>query len=241
MRFKLKKSTAAILAFSMLTLVGSTIYAADYRYDELNRVTSVEKEGKTTTYTYDQGGNLLSATSTTSSSLQRSASSVLAGWTPYMTQGLKPIYETAAFGGTGDTPREAPVSVTESTYGGSANEAQWMTLSGPTRSGGANIYRDMTVQGGASYTYQGHLKTEQMKDAVAQVVVNYYDDQNRLIRHDNVFNVKQDTDWQSYNMNLIAPSDAATARVHLQIVLLKAGGQAKAGFADGTFVQEGGE
>lgn len=158
-----------------------------------------------------------------------------------MTQGLKPIYETVAFEGMSDTLKEASVSVTESTYGGSANEAQWMTLSGPTRSGGANIYRDMTVQGDASYTYLGQVKAEQMKDAVAQVVVNYYDNQNRLIRHDNVFNVKQDTDWQSYNMNLIAPSDAVTARVHLQIVLLKAGGQAKAGFADGTFVQEGGE
>ncbi|WP_169833759.1 hypothetical protein [Saccharibacillus sacchari] len=105
------------------------------------------------------------------------------------------------------------------------------------RTGGANIYRDMPVQEGISYTYRGQLKSDQMRDAVVQVVVNYYDIQQRLIRHDNVINVKQDSDWKTYNTNLIAPSGAVTARVHLQIVLLQANGQATAEFADRTFEQ----
>ncbi len=224
----------------MLTIIGSTIYAADYQYDGLDRVTSVGKEGKSTKYVYDQGGNLLSATSTTVSNVQ--SSSIVEGWTPYITNGMKPLYEKAPF--VEDEDLATSISVVDSTYGDAAKEAQFITLNGATRKGGANVYRDMPVQGGSVYTYQGRVKSEQMKDAVVQVVVNYYDNQQKLVKYDNVINVKQDTDWQSYNVKLTAPSDAVTARVHLQIILFKANGQAKAGFADRTFekvVQEGGQ
>ncbi|GGO00254.1 RHS repeat domain-containing protein [Saccharibacillus kuerlensis] len=236
MKLGTKKSTAVILVFSMLTVVGSTIYAADYQYDSLNRVTSVEKEGKTTNYTYDQGGNLLSATSTSATSIQQT--NIIAGWTPFMTQGMSPYYETEALNENGDLASNDSVSVTDSTYGESASTAavQFITLNAD-RTGVANIYRDMAVQGDVGYTYQGQVKTEQMKDAAVQVVVNYYDEQNRLIKYDNLLNVKQDTDWKSYHTNLIAPPQAVTARIHLQVVLLEANGQAKAGFVDRTFKQ----
>ncbi|CAM3443733.1 MULTISPECIES: hypothetical protein [Saccharibacillus] len=231
MKFKGKKSMAVVLTLCMLTLVGSTIYAAEYRYDGLDRVASVEKEGRITSYTYDQGGNLLSATSAPASSA--GPSSVLAGWTPYRTSGMQPRYAIAAPDGSGVTaPGSATATVTEQTYLLSASQV--LVLNGP-RPGGANIYRDLAVQGGTAYTYQGQVKSEQMKDAVVQVVVNYYDRANRMIRYDQILGLKQDTDWQAYQEKRMAPSDAVTARVHLQVVLLRANGQAKAGFVDRTF------
>ena len=283
MRFKLKKSTASILALSMITIAGSSIYAAEYRYDDLNRVTSAEKEGKTTNYVYDSAGNLLSATSSenaNTSSAQTSlvqSEDIIEGWTAYQTTGMSARYETTTIDvkeGTlpaeetpaveeevpaEETPaveeaapaeeapaveeaapaKEAPV-VEEDTPAVSDTQlevvVQRLSLNAD-RTGGANIYRDMPVQEGISYTYRGQLKSDQMRDAVVQVVVNYYDIQQRLIRHDNVINVKQDSDWKTYNTNLIAPSGAVTARVHLQIVLLQANGQATAEFADRTFEQ----
>jgi len=331
MRFKLKKSTASILALSMITIAGSSIYAAEYRYDDLNRVTSAEKEGKTTNYVYDSAGNLLSATSSenaNTSSAQTSlvqSEDIIEGWTAYQTTGMSARYETTTIDvKEGTLPAEETPAVEEAApaeetpaveeaapaeetpaveeaapaeetpaveeevpaeetpaveeevpaeetpaveEAAPAEEAPAVEEAAPAkeapvveedtpavsdtqlevvvqrlslnadRTGGANIYRDMPVQEGISYTYRGQLKSDQMRDAVVQVVVNYYDIQQRLIRHDNVINVKQDSDWKTYNTNLIAPSGAVTARVHLQIVLLQANGQATAEFADRTFEQ----
>nr|WP_281175766.1 hypothetical protein [Saccharibacillus sacchari] len=291
----------------MITIAGSSIYAAEYRYDDLNRVTSAEKEGKTTNYVYDSAGNLLSATSSenaNTSSAQTSlvqSEDIIEGWTAYQTTGMSARYETTTIDvKEGTLPAEETPAVEEAApaeetpaveeevpaeetpaveeevpaeetpaveEAAPAEEAPAVEEAAPAkeapvveedtpavsdtqlevvvqrlslnadRTGGANIYRDMPVQEGISYTYRGQLKSDQMRDAVVQVVVNYYDIQQRLIRHDNVINVKQDSDWKTYNTNLIAPSGAVTARVHLQIVLLQANGQATAEFADRTFEQ----
>lgn len=334
MKFKMRKSTAVITALSMLT-VGSSVYAAEYHYDGLNRITSVEKAGKTTAYIYDQGGNLLSVTSDSSkeaASSLRQTSSVLSGWTPYKTSGMQPYYElsiaqiqhelpvtqeseseegqvnenvpetnkvpkseetsaseeesaaeeeaiaeqnpvigsdeSAKEQATTDKP-EANVSIEspgnseasedrQPTEGPSvinkeesdkANEdssqqelpetvsnaeVQLMTLDAE-QAGGANVYRDIPVKGGAVYVYHGWVKSSSMKNAALQVVVNYYDAQNRMITYDNLTNQKLDTDWAAYKGNATTPTEAITARIHLQIVLLKADGHAEAGFSAPVF------
>ncbi len=253
-RFTVK--TGAILLLSTILLSsGIVASAADYQYDGLDRVTSVQRGDQTTTYTYDPGGNLLSVTSTNTPTVQKS--NIVQGWTAYMTKGMKSRYETATanvYGSNQDAPvryftssvaqdvyGSAPVTVTQEVYSEPAPllTAQWLTLDAK-QTGGANIYRDIPVQRGTLYTYEGWVKTEEMKDAVVQVIVNYYDKNNRLLRYDNLLNLKQNTDWKSYNASLVAPTGAVKARVHLQIVLLKANGHAKAGFADRTFEKAGG-
>lgn len=245
------KPLAAILVGLSVLTASTAAYAADYTYDDLNRVTSVEKDGKQTTYTYDHGGNLLSVQSTSKLAVQKS--NIVSGWTAYMTKGMKAQYETTTANVYGDAPVTYAPSVADNVYGDSASTvandvyqssnrnltAQLITLDAK-RNGGANIYRDIPVQGGTGYTYEGWVKTDEMKDAVVQVIVNYYDSNKRLIRYDNLLNLRQNTSWTTYNAHLTAPSDAVKARVHLQIVLLKANGHAKAGFADRTFSKAGG-
>ncbi|WP_411343873.1 RHS repeat domain-containing protein [Paenibacillus sp. WLX1005] len=245
------KSLAAILVGLSVLTASASAYAADYTYDDLNRVTSVDKDGKQTTYTYDHGGNLLSVTSTSKPAVQKS--NIVSGWTAYMTKGMKAQYETTTANVSNDTHVTYAPSVVENVYGDTSSTvaadvyepsnsnltAQLITLDAK-RSGGANIYRDIPVQGSTSYTYEGWVKTDEMKDAVVQVIVNYYDGNKRLIRYDNLLNLRQNTGWTSYNAKLTAPSGAVKARVHLQIVLLKANGHAKAGFADRTFSKAGG-
>ncbi len=253
-RFTARTVAAVLLCTAMFSHVG-IMKAADYQYDGLDRVTSAQRGDQTTTYTYDHGGNLLSVTSTSTPAVQKS--NIIQGWTAYMTRGMKSHYETATANvySNNDAPvhyftssvandvysDNRPVTVTEEVYSSPEPTltAQWITLDAK-RTGGANIYRDIPVQGGTLYTYEGWVKSDEMKDAVVQVIVNYYDNNKRLIRYDNLLNLKQNTDWKSYNARLVAPAGAVKARVHLQIVLLKANGHAKAGFADRTFEKAGG-
>ncbi|WP_082096620.1 RHS repeat domain-containing protein [Paenibacillus wulumuqiensis] len=236
-----------------ITVATSVTLAADYKYDDLNRVISSEKDGKTTTYTYDHGGNLLSVKSTAAPARQKD--NIISGWTPYMTKAVKAQYHTASENVYGDAPVTIYQSVSSSVYGdttvsgdvyetiSSDMNVQWIEVNAK-RTGGANIYRDIPVDAGSSYSYEGWVKSDEMKDSVVQVIVNYYDNRNRLVSYDNILNLKQNSIWHNYQASLRTPSRAVKARVHLQVVLLKSNGHAKAGFADRTFeraVQEGGK
>ncbi len=115
---------------------------------------------------------------------------------------------------------------------------QWMTLDA-RKAGGASIYRDIPVQSQTSYTYKGWVTSDQLQNAVVQVVINYYNSQNRLIRYDHVLDLQQNTTWIPYTATLTTPTGAVKARVHLQVVLLKPNAHAHAGFADRTFKKAG--
>ncbi|MFD1886781.1 RHS repeat domain-containing protein [Paenibacillus wenxiniae] len=244
-----------VLLCVAFTMIGRAVYAADYTYDSLNRVISAEHENGVTTYKYDAGGNLLSITSTHTPAVQKS--NVIQDWTAYITPGIKARYETAtadvyASSVTDDVYTNATPTVTSNVYANSGTTttvtsdvytpptdslvAQWMTLDA-RKAGGASIYRDIPVQSNTSYTYKGWVTSDQLQNAVVQVVINYYNSQNRLIRYDHVLDLQQNTTWAPYAASLITPAGAVKARVHLQVVLLKPNAHAHAGFADRTFKQ----
>ncbi|MDN4620972.1 RHS repeat protein [Paenibacillus sp. PsM32] len=243
-----KISTMIVLSMISMLLTAPLMYAAEYQYDDLGRVTSVTKDGKQTIYTYDQGGNLLSVTSNTNSKSLRQASNVIAGWTAYTTKGIKASYRTATEDVYAPIANMTPQSVVHNVYSdttvasdvyhssSSMMNTQWIDVSSK-RTGGANIYRDIPVKAGQTYSYNGWVQSNNVKDAVVQVIINYYDKNNKLVHYNNILNLKQNSDWHTYGANLKAPAKAVKARVHLQIVLLKSKGTAQAGFADRTFEQ----
>lgn len=243
-----KISTMIAISMMSMLLTAPLMYAAEYQYDDLGRVTSVTKDGKQTTYTYDQGGNILSIKSSTSSKSLRQTSNVMTGWTAYATKGIKASYRTATEDVYAPTTTTIPQSVVHNVYGdttvasdvyhssSSMMNTQWIEVSSK-RTGAANIYRDISVKAGQAYSYNGWVQTQNVKDAVVQVIINYYDKNNKLVHYNNILNLKQNTDWHTYGANLKAPAQAVKARVHLQIVLLKSNGTAQAGFADRTFEQ----
>lgn len=231
-----------------MLLTAPLMYAAEYQYDDLGRVTSVTKDGQQTTYTYDQGGNLLSVTSSSNSKALRQNSNIIAGWTSYTTKGIKATYRTATEDVYAPIATTTPQSVVHNVYGettvasdvyhssSSTMNTQWIDVSSKHISG-ANIYRDIPVKAGQAYSYNGWVQSKNVKDAVVQVIINYYDKNNKLVHYNNILNLKQNSDWHTYGANLKAPAQAVKARVHLQIVLLKPNGTAQAGFADRTFEQ----
>ncbi|MFD1991975.1 RHS repeat domain-containing protein [Paenibacillus nicotianae] len=243
-----KISTIVILSMISMLLTAPFMYAAEYQYDDLGRVISVTKDGKQTLYTYDQGGNLLSVTSNTNTKSLRQASNIMAGWTAYSTKGIKANYRTATEDVYAPIANMTPQSVVHNVYGdntvasdvyhssSSMMNTQWIDVSSK-RTGGANIYRDIPVKAGQTYSYNGWVQSSNIKDAVVQVIINYYDKNNKLVHYNNILNLKQNSDWHTYGANLKAPAKAVKARVHLQIVLLKPNGTAQAGFADRTFEQ----
>lgn len=250
LRWIIKKLIVVLLCVA-ITMIGRAAYAADYTYDSLNRVTLSEQENGVTTYTYDAGGNLLSIASTHTPAVQKN--NVIQDWTAYITPGIKARYETVtvdvyASSVTNDVYTNAKPTVTSNVYGESGTTvasdvytsptedmvAQWMTLDA-RKAGGASIYRDIPVHSNTSYTYKGWVTSDQLQNAVVQVVINYYNSQNRLIRYEHVLDLQQNTTWIPYAASLMTPADAVKARVHLQVVLLKHNAHAHVGFADRTF------
>ncbi|WP_322925307.1 hypothetical protein [Paenibacillus campi] len=249
------RKVVVVLLCVAIAMIGRAAYAADYKYDALNRVTSAERANGVTTYTYDAGGDLLSIKSTDTPAVQKS--NVIQNWSAYITPGIKAVYQTAtvdvyASSVTNDVYTNSASTVTSNVYGSADGTvtsdvyapptqsmvAQWMTLDA-RRAGGASIYRDIPVQSNTSYTYHGWVTSDLLQDAVVQVVINYYDRQQHLLRYDHVLNVQQNERWTPYTATLSTPAGAVKARVHLQVVLLKPNAHAHVGFADRTFKKAG--
>lgn len=214
-RIKWLYAVVVVLIVSVMFSINAS--AIQYNYDALNRlITSEKDDGQTTQYQYDAAGNLLSVTA--SSTISGSAAGVADGWTPYATAGIDAQYSV----------------VTESVYGTEAADTniyavQHIAASGQT--GGANVYRDIAVDGQQAYAIDGHVKADQLANAAAQVIVNYYNAQNQLIGYENAVNVLEASGWTSFNKELAVPVDAAKARVHLQLLILETNGSGNAGYA----------
>lgn len=203
---------AVVIVLVVSVMFSISASAVQYNYDALNRlITSESDDGRTTQYQYDAAGNLLSVTE--SSNINGPAAGVADGWTPYATAGIDAQYSV----------------VTESVYGANIYAVQHIAASGQT--GGANVYQDIAADGQQAYTIDGYVKADQLANAAAQVIVNYYNAQNQLIGYENAFNVLEASGWTSFNKELAVPVDAAKARVHLQLLILETNGSGNAGYA----------
>ncbi|WP_161795169.1 RHS repeat domain-containing protein [Aneurinibacillus migulanus] len=100
--------------------------------------------------------------------------------------------------------------------------------------GAANVYQDFSVQEQQSYTISGQTSAEKVRNTAGQVVVNYYDEKNRFIGHENIVNVLDSSEWKSFRNELSIPAGAAKARVHLQVLISQAEGSGNFGFAGVT-------
>ncbi|KIV50049.1 hypothetical protein AM501_30515 [Aneurinibacillus migulanus] len=101
--------------------------------------------------------------------------------------------------------------------------------------GVANVYQDFSVQERQSYTISGQISAGKVKNTAGQVVVNYYDEKNRFLGHENIVNVLDSSEWKSFRNELSIPTGAAKARVHLQVLIFQAEGSGNFGFAGVTF------
>lgn len=251
----------AVMVFCLLSsLFSISVSAAQYNYDELDRLTTVESiNGEATHYVYDAAGNLLTVTTTASetgmaeanlSEGDGTADHVQEGWTPYFTSGIAAQYSVtneSIYGGAYEP------SVVNDVYAGTSSPTQSVTqnvydaiqeanvypvqqiIASASRAGGANVYKDVRVTGQQMYSLSGWVKADQLRHSAVQVVVNYYDARNRLIGYENAVNVLGSSGWTNFNATLSAPTGAQKARIHLQLIILEAGGSGIASYAGISF------
>lgn len=103
------------------------------------------------------------------------------------------------------------------------------------RPGGANVYRDIEIKTDQDYFISGWSRADVLKNAVVQVVVNYYDKNDQFIGHQNILNMLQPSSWKWFDSKVVAPPNAVKARIHLQLLILEANGSGTASFAEISF------
>lgn len=140
---------------------------------------------------------------------------VATGWTPFFTKGVTANYSVASKNESNLTVQRLIVE--------------------SERPGAANVYRDFSVKKQQSYTISGWIAAEKVEHAAGQIVVNYYDEKNHFIGHENVVNVLQSSEWKPFTSTLSIPNGTVKARVHLQGLILQADGSGNFGFAALTF------
>lgn len=234
----------------MVVLLGGSapeLSAQQYEYDDLNRLISVEQEKKTTQYTYDAGGNLLTVKATPRDTGTAAVKGQVAqDWKSYATRGVEASFSTVtedaymeSSSGTGTVTGDV-YTVTDDVYQQSVPEGQerviqYIDVSSP-QIGGANLYRDLAVTAGESYTVKGQAKVLELDKAAVKVVVNYYDTAGKLLSYQHVAIYQQtNPDWETFQAGLAVPAGAVKARVHLQITVLQPHGSGQAGFLGLSF------
>ncbi|WP_018885643.1 hypothetical protein [Paenibacillus massiliensis] len=234
----------------MVVLLGGAapeLSAQQYEYDSLNRLVSVEQEKKSVQYTYDAGGNLLTVKATLRDAGAAPVKGQVAeGWKSYATRGVEASFSTvtedaymASSGGTSTVTGDV-YTITDDVYQqpvpeGQERVIQYIDVSSP-QIGGANMYRDMAVTAGESYTVRGQAKVMQLDKAAVKVVVNYYDAAGKLLSYQHVAIYQQtNADWETFQAGLSVPAGAVKARVHLQITVLQPQGSGQAGFVGLSF------
>jgi len=224
------------------------VSAKQYEYDELNRLTAVDSENGRTTYTYDAGGNLLSAAhSPMDASSFHVTTDVAPGWIPYATSGVEAEFTVVTEAVYQDQPQSAVTkdvyssvgqdeySVTGDTYVDQGTMTVQNISARANQTGGVNIYRDLDISGGQTYIAKGLTKAPLIEQSVVKVVVNYYDAKGKFITHHNALILPQASGWESFYSETVSPQNAVKARVHLQITILQKSGSGAAGFANVSF------
>ncbi|MBD8496946.1 hypothetical protein [Paenibacillus arenosi] len=233
-----------IAVASLFQYTGLAAYITQYTYDAGDRlITASSKEHGDTSYQYDAAGNILRV-----STAQHAAGSLVngnfsgevlptgiaQGWNSYATEGVTAAYQivtepvTVAMPA---IPNGVTPSVYEAVYQSTSPHVQMIQVSS-TKPGGANIYQDMSVMGGATYSLSGWMKAELLNHAAAQMVVNYYDKDNTYVSHAIVRNVLTAEGWAPVQTELKVPDHAVKARLHLQVLLLSDSGSAVAKYGN---------
>lgn len=233
-RIKWITVVSSVLLLSII--VSLKVSAVQYGYDDLNRLILVEEEsGETTHYEYDAAGNLLSMETTPASaggatSAVMSTYGVSEGWTPYFTSGVVAEYSVDAEVVYADVQEP---TVTDVVYmpGESSAWAVQRIAAEAAVPGGANVYKDIAVAGPQAYSIKGWIKAASLEQAAAQVIVNYYDERDRLVGYENAVNILAASDWTSFEKELTIPEGTAKARIHLQLLMPQANGAGNALFA----------
>ncbi|WP_442417845.1 RHS repeat domain-containing protein [Paenibacillus zeirhizosphaerae] len=251
----MKKMMRSLIAASLfigasgLGAFSQEVSAKQYEYDDLNRLTAVESEKGRTTYTYDAGGNLLSAVHTpTENASFRATTNIASGWTSYATSGVdaefalvtEAVYQEQTQSGSAAEDGNSSVaqdvySVTESVYQPQSEMTVQKISASSNRAGGVNMYRDLEISGGQTYSTKGLIKAPLIEQSVVKVVINYYDAKGKLITHHNAVILPQASGWESFYSETTSPRNAVKARVHLQITILQKSGSGEAGFANVSF------
>ncbi|WP_186786052.1 RHS repeat domain-containing protein [Paenibacillus agilis] len=247
MKRKWRLVSAFVLVISVVSLfqyTGLAAYVAQYTYDAGDRlITASSKEHGETSYQYDAAGNILRV-----STAQNAAGSLIngnfsgevlptgigQGWTSYATEGVAAAYQIVAEPVTvaiPAIPNGVTPSVYQAVYQSTSPHVQMIQVSS-AQPGGANIYQDMSVMGGATYSLSGWMKAEILNHAAAQMVVNFYDKDNKYVSHTVVRNVLTPEGWTPVQTELKVPDHAVKARLHLQVLLLSDNGSAVAKYSN---------
>ncbi|MCR8845336.1 RHS repeat protein [Paenibacillus sp. SC116] len=245
---KRKFISAFVLVIAVVSLfqyTGLAAYVAQYTYDAGDRlITASSKEHGETSYQYDAAGNILRV------STAQTAAGILIngdfsgevlptgtgqGWNSYATEGITAAYQVVAEPITLAVIPEIPGGVTQSVYQAvyqPASPYSQMIQVSSSQAGGANIYQDISVLGGATYSLSGWMKAEILSNAAAQMVVNFYDKDNKYVSHTVARNMLTPEDWSHVQTELKVPEHAVKARLHLQVLLLGDNGSALAKYSN---------
>ncbi|ARF66942.1 hypothetical protein B7C51_02660 [Paenibacillus larvae subsp. pulvifaciens] len=212
-----KKKTLFIMMGSLLLFQVSSASGQIYKYDELDRLTSVKYDTKDEmVYEYDAAGNILQAQPKVSVGNQKiktfTADQENGGaakeWNSFLSPNAKGTFDIV------------PLSKIRDEPGGKAEDrpVQKLELESSPNQNGISIFRDLQVKEEQEQSLSANVKTENMEHAKAQIVVNFYDETNKLLSFKTLYDTGKANDWERVEADYTSPRKAVKARIHLQII-----------------------
>lgn len=222
-----KKKPLFIIVGSLLLFQVSSASGQIYRYDELNRLITVKYDTKDEmVYKYDAVGNILQAEPKVSVGHQKiktfmadqENSGTVKEWNSFLSPQAKGTFDIVPLSKL-ENKKDEPEDKTED------RPIQKLQLESSPNQNGISIFRDLQVKAEQEQTLTAKVKTENLEHAKTQIVVNFYDETNKLLSFKTLYDSGKATDWERVEAAYTSPRDAVKARIHLQIIANEDEGQ----------------
>ncbi|WP_169449336.1 RHS repeat domain-containing protein [Paenibacillus assamensis] len=105
-----------------------------------------------------------------------------------------------------------------------SKKAQQLAASNMPKNGSNNVFQDVSVIGGTTYTVSGQIAIANLQKAKMQITIHYFDINNRYLGYEIPFEYGENTNWRNINGQVKTPSDAVRARIHFNTYATEAGG-----------------